>query len=124
MAGKIIAFKPVLKGESKTYEFRVYDDANKPIDLSIAAIEFQVNAPIGSPYNPLIAKSRVYFPDFNAQLNPLEQSVTPGGTFGAVFFVAASGPVNIQYSYVSATGNESAKYGQTISVPDLETPPR
>ena len=65
-----------------------------------------------------IAKVRVYING----TQKAEVDATPGAQFTASATWPAKGDVVVEYSFVDAAGNESAKHNQTVTIPDKEAP--
>ncbi len=67
-----------------------------------------------------VVKARVYVANGASK----EVAVTPGAGFQITVTSAVSGNVLIEYTYVDASGQESQRFQQTVSVPDLQPPSR
>jgi hypothetical protein len=65
-----------------------------------------------------IAKVRVYINGVQKD----EVDATPGAQFTVHPTWPVNGEVTVEYAYVDAAGNESAKHNQTITIPDKQAP--
>lgn len=69
---------------------------------------------------PDLSKVRVYVNGGS----PTEVPVTANAGFDVTVQSPSSGNVLVEHSFVDTSGQESARYQQTVAVPDLEPPAR